>query len=73
MGKKGFLLIDGCKNCVILSPDEIKGTELHDFLMKNGIMAKVRRNKNMTELNKSVREYLPGGWSDEEVNDEDDH
>ena len=66
MVKKGFLLIDGCKNCVILTPDEIKGTELHDFLMKNGIMAKVRQNKTRGDLNKCVTEYLNGGWSEDE-------
>ena len=66
IGKKGFLLIDGAKNCVILSPDEIKGTVIHDFLMKNGIMAKVKQNKTRSDLNKCITEYLNGGWSDDE-------
>lgn len=68
MGKKGFLLVDGMKNCVILSIDEIKGTCIQDFLMKNGIMARVRQNKTRGELNKCISEYLNGGWSDDSIN-----
>ena len=67
-GMKGFLLvdgIDGCKNCVILSIDEIKGTCIQDFLMKNGIMARVKQNKTKADLNKCISEYLNGGWADE--------
>lgn len=66
MGKKGFLLIDGCKNCVILTPSEISKTELGDILTSNVLRDQVRRNKNMAELDKSVREYLKGGWSEDE-------
>lgn len=62
--KKGFLLIDGCKNAVILDMEEIKASGLDELLMKNGIMAKVRRNANMKELDVTVREYLKGGFEE---------
>lgn len=62
--KKGFLLIDGSKNAVILSMDEFKAAGLDELLGKHGIMAKVRRNANMKELDVCVREYLKGGWED---------
>lgn len=65
MGKKGFLLIDGCKNCVILNPDELKEADLYDIIMKKWNQGKVRQNKDLKELDKSVRKYLKGGWSDE--------
>ena len=68
MGKKGFLLVDGSKNCVILSIEEIKGTCIQDFLMKNDIIARVRQNKTRGELNKCVSEYLNGGWEDDRIN-----
>ncbi|MBO5956629.1 MAG: hypothetical protein J6Q39_03655 [Bacteroidales bacterium] len=70
MGKKGFLLIDGSKNCVILSIEEIKGTCIQDLLMKNDIMARVKQNKTKGDLNKCISEYLNGGWSDEPIIDE---
>ena len=73
MSKKGFLLIDGCKNAVILNIPEIKETEIYDFLARHGITEKVRRNKDMKELDKTVREYLKGGWDDGEIQDNDNH
>ena len=63
--KKGFLLIDGCKNAVILSMDGVKAAGLDELLCKNGIMANVRKNANMKELDATVREYLKGGWEEE--------
>ena len=67
MGKKGFLLIDGGKNAVILTPSEFRKCEdLHVLLMKNGIKAKVRQNENMKQLDACVREYLKGGWEEGE-------
>ena len=62
--KKGFLLIDGMKNAVILDKDEIKASGLDELLMKSGIMATVRRNANMKELDACVRDYLKGGWDE---------
>ena len=69
--KKGFLLIDGCKNAVILDIPEIKETEIYDFLARHGITEKVRRNKDMKELDRTVREYLKGGWNDEQEQSND--
>lgn len=62
--KQGFLLIDGCKNAVILSMDEVKAAGLDELLGKHDVMAKVRRNSNMKELDATVRDYLKGGWED---------
>ena len=62
--KQGFLLIDGCKNAVILSIDEVKAADLDELLCKHEIMATVRRNANMKELDACVREYLKGGWDE---------
>lgn len=63
MGKKGFLLIDGHKNAVILTPDEFRQCrELRELLMKHDIMATIRQNENMKQLDACVREYLKGGW-----------
>ena len=70
MGKKGLLLVDGSKNCVILSIDEIKETCIYDFLIKNDIMARVKRNKTRSDLYKCISEYLNGGWADEPIIDE---
>lgn len=67
MGKKGFLIIDRCKNAVILTPSEFRKCEdLHVLLMKNDIIAEVRQNENMKQLNACVREYLKGGWEEGE-------
>ena len=62
--KKGFLLIDGHKNAVILSMDEVKAAGLDELLSKHEIIATVRRNASMRELDACVREYLKGGWED---------
>ena len=67
MVRKGFLLIDGFKNAVILTPDELKQAGLYDLVAKSGIMAKVRRHKTQAQLNKSVSEYLRDGWAEGET------
>ena len=66
MGKKGFLLIDCRKDAVILTPDEFKQcTELSELLAKYDVIADVRRNDTMKQLDACVREYLKGVWKDD--------
>ena len=67
MGKKGFLLIDGAKNAVVLNMDEMKQLNLGEYLMEHDVIAQVRQHKTRAELNKSIGQYLKNEW--EEVQD----
>ena len=53
-------MIDGHKNAVILSMDEVKAAGLDELLSKHEIIATVRRNASMRELDATVRDYLKG-------------
>lgn len=67
MKKKGFLLIDESKNAVILSPQEIKELpDLYKHLTNHDVLASIRKHKTRAELNKSISEYLSGGWEETE-------
>ena len=65
MKKKGFLLIDGSKNAVILNTNELP-EELMDLLRKRGIMETVKKHKTNKDLYKTVSDYLKGEWNDGE-------
>lgn len=67
MKKKGFLLIDGAKNAIILSREEF--SEIPDMvkqLSNRDVLDQVRNHKTRGELNKSISEYLSGGWEEGE-------
>ena len=65
MKKKGFLLIDGAKNAIILSMEEIKEIpEITKQLSNRDVLDQVRKHKTRGELNKSISEYLSGGWEE---------
>lgn len=54
--KRGFLLIDGAKNTVMISYDECR--DLFNLVENRGITKLIKQHKTRTELNKDITNYL---------------
>ena len=69
MAKKGFLLIDGMKNVLLIHTDEYEMVK--ELLRKDvyasgeSVLRRVKQHKTLPELDKTVRLYLKGEYDDE--------
>ena len=57
--KKGFLLCDGEKNCILISQEDLY--KPFDRIIEEKVkQEEVKQHKTMAELNKTISEYLKG-------------
>lgn len=54
--KRGFLLIDGAKNTVMISYEECR--DLFSLAENRNITKLIKQHKTRTELNKDITNYL---------------
>lgn len=66
---KGFLLIDGQMNTIVLEGRWKEFNELSDLLTPANIK-KVHRHSKLKELDQDVRAYLKGNYIQEEKEDD---
>ena len=66
--EKGFLLIDGAKNTLLIP---IKSDEMDDLTKHyiRGNLSCVHTHANMAELNKDIKAYLKGEYTNYELQD----
>ena len=57
--KKGFLLCDGQKNCILISQEDLY--KPFDKILEEKVKSEeVKQHKTRAELNKTISEYLKG-------------
>lgn len=57
--KKGFLLCDGQKNCILISQEDLYKT--FDRILEEKVkQEEVKQHKTRAELNKTISEYMKG-------------
>lgn len=66
--KKGFLLIDGMKNTILLSHDDFLDIITYAENTRNTKWLKVvKKHKTKQELNKDLSDYFKGEYEQEEI------
>lgn len=58
---RGFLLIDGTRNTILLTGEELDFTKID--------ISRVKRHSRRDELDRDITRYLHGLYSNEEVNE----
>lgn len=62
---KGFLLIDGAKNTIVIMPKYEEWQDLSDFLRRENL-SKVKQHATKKELDKDISLYLKAQYEQEE-------
>lgn len=64
--KKGFLIIDMDRNTAILQYDD---PFFREYFMVKRFRSTIRKHKNLSELDKDIREYLKTGYLEGDFNE----
>lgn len=67
MIKRGLLIIDCKKSTTVLSPNEVADLDLVNLLTDHKVISKIKRHEKLSDLDKTVRQYLKGEYNDESV------
>lgn len=66
--KKGFLLIDGMKNTILLTHEDFLDIITYAENTRNSKWLRlVKQHKTKQELNKDISNYLKGEYNQEEI------
>lgn len=67
MIKKGLLIIDCNKSTTVLCPKEVADLDLANLLTDHKVISKIKRHEKLSDLDKTVRQYLKGEYDDESI------
>ena len=61
---QGLLIIDGEKNCVLLTKEDLDSYKtIPDLIAEKVINSKIKQHEKLSELDATVRDYLKGNFT----------